>query len=277
MPNLTTMLEKKTSLRLLYTINSSPQYILARSHTTVPVTLVPPEGGADGDNAQPIYGSVLLKTCLNTICRSSPELVQDNCRDFSLYVLDPLESNSAPAPVRISSANKEPSSSKPSLSLEQPRGVAVGLGLMSWALHSDDSDPVTVVGTIVKQGTSQEALEVIFALREVSLLGTSFIRGNKIFTTADGCNETTSMGLFVNISACEGRYAAYFKSCKMFLRVFTLYVPLSIFFIAIFYATGRVFFQTTSRCLNASFNGSTSTHLGHYATNSCVDPYENES
>ena len=164
------MLEKKTSLRLLYTINSSPQYILARSHTSVPVTLVPPEGVADGDNAQPIYGSVLLKTCLNTICRSSPELVQDSCRDFSLYVLDPLESNSAPAPVRIS---KEPSSTKPSVSLEQPRGVAVGLGLMSWALHSDDSDPVTVVGTIVKQGTSQEALEVIFALREVSLLGTS--------------------------------------------------------------------------------------------------------
>ena len=166
------MLGKKTSLRLLYTINSSPQYILARSHTSVPVTLVPPEGVADGDNAaQPIYGSVLLKTCLNTICRSSPELVQDNCRDFSLYVLDPLESNSAPAPVRISNANREPS--KPSLSLEQPRGVAVGLGLMSWALYSDDTDPVTVVGTIVKQGTSQEALEVIFALREVSLLGTS--------------------------------------------------------------------------------------------------------
>ena len=173
MSNLTTMLEKRTSLRLLYTINSSPQYILARSHTTVPVTLVPPEGVPDGDNAHPIYGSVLLKTCLNTICRTSPELVQDNCRDFSLYVLDPLESNSAPAPVRISNANREPSSSKPSSSLEQPRGVAVGLGLMSWALHSDDSDPVTVVGTIVKQGTSQEALEVIFALREVSLPGTS--------------------------------------------------------------------------------------------------------
>ena len=134
---------------------------------------MPPEGVADGDNAQPIYGSVFLKTCLNTICRSSPELVQDNCRDFSLYVLDPLESNSAPAPVHISNANKEPSSSKPSLSLEQPRGVAVGLGLMSWALSSDDSDPVTVVGTIVKQGTNQEALEVIFALREVSLLKTS--------------------------------------------------------------------------------------------------------
>ncbi|KAF8813742.1 hypothetical protein BYT27DRAFT_7157551 [Phlegmacium glaucopus] len=160
------MLETKTSLRLLYTINSSPQYILARSHTTVSVTLVPTEGVANGDNAQPVYASVLLKTCLNTICRSSPELIQDHCRDFSLYVLDPLESNSAPAPVRIANANREPSPTKTGSSLEQPRGVAVGLGLMSWALASDDSDPMTVVGTIVKQGTGQEALEVIFALRE---------------------------------------------------------------------------------------------------------------
>ena len=162
--NLTTMLETKTSLRLLYSINSSPQYILARSHTTVPVTLLPPEGVANGDNAQPIYASVSLKTCLDTIRRSSPELVQDHSRDFSLYVLDPLESNAAPAPVRISNANQEPT--KPSSSLE-PRGVAVGLGLMSWALSSDDNNPMTVVGTMVKQGTSQEALEVIFALREV--------------------------------------------------------------------------------------------------------------
>ena len=164
------MLEQKTLLRLLYTINSSPQYILARSHTTVPVTLVPPEG-VTGDDAQPIYGNVLLKTCLNIICRSSPELIQDHSRDYSLYVLDPLESNSAPAPVRISNANNEQSSTKASSSLEHPRGVAVGLGLMSWALSSDDSDPMTVVGTIVKQGTSQEALEVIFALREVCFLG----------------------------------------------------------------------------------------------------------
>lgn len=227
------MLEKRTSLRLLYTINSSPQYILARSHTTVPVTLVPPEGAANGDSAQPTYASVLLKTCLNTIRRSSPELIQDNCRDFSLYVLDPLESTSAPAPVRISSANKEPSSTKPSSSLEQPRGVAVGLGLMSWALSSDDSDPMTVVGTIVKQGSSQEALEVIFALREVCLLETSLERADSMFTTSDGCHETTNMDRF-NVSAtCESegferRYAQKTsKSCKIFLQYFffTFYVP----------------------------------------------------
>ena len=109
---------------------------------------------------------------------SSPELIQDQYREFSLYVLDPLESISAPVPVRIANANKEPSSTKPSSSLEQPQGVAVGLGLMSWALSSDDRDPITVVGTIVKQGTGQEALEVIFALREVCSLEASLGRAD---------------------------------------------------------------------------------------------------
>ena len=194
------MLEKRASLRLLYTINSSPQYILARSHATVPVTLMPPEGVANGGDAQPTYANVLLKTCLNTICRSSPELIQDHSRDFSLYVLDPLESNSAPAPVRISNATKEPSSTRPTSSLEQPRGVAVGLGLMSWALASDDSDPMTVVGTIVKQGTGQEALEVIFALREVCLLETSLEIADSM-STIDGCNEATGMDHSINVNA----------------------------------------------------------------------------
>ena len=125
----------------------------------------------------PVY-CLSFKTCLNTICRSSPELIQDQYREFSLYVLDPLESILAPAPVRIANANKEPSSTKPSSSLEQPQGVAVGLGLMSWALSSDDRDPITVVGTIVKQGTGQEALEVIFALREVCSLEASLGRAD---------------------------------------------------------------------------------------------------
>jgi hypothetical protein len=150
-----------TWLRVLYTINSSPQYILARSHSKVPVSLIPPS---------PLYANVCLKTCLDTICRSSPELTQDSSRDFSLYVLDPLESNSAPAPVNISNAGPDASANNPPSSKEQPRGVAVGLGLMSWALSADDSDEMTVVGTLVKQSNGQDALEVIFALREVCVL-----------------------------------------------------------------------------------------------------------
>ncbi|KAG5649872.1 hypothetical protein H0H81_001685 [Sphagnurus paluster] len=110
---------------------------------------------------------VPLKACLDAICRSSPELVQDLSRDFSVYVLDPLESNTAPAPVNISNNAFDSQTSKESTSnAEHSRGVAVGLGLMSWALLADEKDSVAVTGTLIKLATGQEALEVIFALRE---------------------------------------------------------------------------------------------------------------
>ncbi|KAH9485147.1 hypothetical protein JR316_0002054 [Psilocybe cubensis] len=168
------MVDKKVSLRVLYTINSSPQYILARSHARVPVDFIPcleendDSTCPDASKCTPLYASVSLKMCLDTICRSSPELTQDSNRDFSLYVLDPLESNSAPAPVNISNSSSDSSYSvnNNSSNAEQPRGVAVGLGFMSWALTADDADAATVVGTLVKQANGQQALEVIFALRE---------------------------------------------------------------------------------------------------------------
>lgn len=162
------MAERKTSLRVLYTINSSPQYILARSPARVPVELVDhnhiPTSPTAFDSL-PVYAKIPLKICLDTICRSSPELTQDSNRDFTLYYLDPLESNSAPAPVNISNTGTEVASSSNSSAAGQPRGVAVGLGAMSVALSGVECDPV--VGTLVKQANGQEALEVIFALREV--------------------------------------------------------------------------------------------------------------
>lgn len=156
---------------MLYTVNSSPQYILARSPFSVQVTLCPSPSAA---NAQ--YGLAPLKACLNAICNSrlvfsygfhsvhpplgSPELLLDNSRDFSIYVLDPLESQTMPAPVDFSQSNGTSA---------QPRGVAVALGLMSWALTADESDSVTVTGTITTLGTGLDALEVVFALREVTV------------------------------------------------------------------------------------------------------------
>ena len=167
-----TMSERKTSLRVLYTINSSPQYILARSLTPVSITIIPHQEESPAtqpDATRPaLYASVTLKTCLNAVCRSSPDLMQDTTRDFSLYVLDPLESNSAPAPVNISNAHGDTTGSTSSAAIEKPRPVAVGLGLMSWALASNDRDSICVTGTLMKQPNGQEALEVIFALREVS-------------------------------------------------------------------------------------------------------------
>ncbi|KAF8070412.1 hypothetical protein FPV67DRAFT_1018570 [Lyophyllum atratum] len=171
-------------LRLLYTINSSPQYILARSSSSCPVILVPQvqttshynksvatEATPSKLESQPEFGTASLKTCLDAICRSSPELLQDFSRDFSVYVLDPLESNSAPAPVNISNQTSGSQENKASArSSEQPRGVAVGLGLMSWAMMTDEKDSAAVTGTLITLGTGQEALEVIFALRETAAM-----------------------------------------------------------------------------------------------------------
>jgi hypothetical protein len=111
---------------------------------------------------------------------ASPELLLDNSRDFSIYVLDPLESQTMPAPVDFSQSNAAPASTPP---VVQPRGVAVALGLMSWALTGDESDNVAVTGTITPLGTGLDALELVFALREVgirSLLCTPILLNNAI-------------------------------------------------------------------------------------------------
>lgn len=81
---------------------------------------------------------------------ASPELLQDSSRDFSLYVLDPLETQPIPSTVAENGSSL--------------RGVAVALGLMSWALESTESVPVYITGTVLPNFT---ALEVVFSLREV--------------------------------------------------------------------------------------------------------------
>ncbi|KAK0212477.1 hypothetical protein DFS33DRAFT_1281731 [Desarmillaria ectypa] len=151
---------EKRVLRVLYTVNNSPQYILARSPYPVTVSLLRP---TDGQHSSGIgYASVSLKACIETLCTTSPELLQSDNRDFSIYVLDPLESESAPGPVNI------PSEAEGSKTAEgQVRGVAVGLGLMSWALAAEDEEAL-VNGTLTRTGSGQEALEVVFALRETT-------------------------------------------------------------------------------------------------------------
>jgi hypothetical protein len=95
---------------------------------------------------------------------TSPELVQDTTRDFSVYVLDPLELIASPAPIDVprSSAASQPT---PNQTGSRPRGVAVGLGLMSWALNADESDSTPVTGTLIEAGAMTQ-LEVVFLLRE---------------------------------------------------------------------------------------------------------------
>jgi hypothetical protein len=100
---------------------------------------------------------------LDAISVSSPELCQDSSRDFSIYVLDPLESRAAPVPTPSLSGSPTSGNSKTMTS-----GVAVGLGLMSWAFLADEQDSVMVTGTLTKTSTGEDALEIIFSLIEVT-------------------------------------------------------------------------------------------------------------
>jgi hypothetical protein len=79
-----------TAVRVLYTINSSPQYVLARSHRKVPVVVV------QGD---PRYGTTSLKACLDAICRSRS--VDFHLIFFEILTYDFIYSMSQPrAPTR---------------------------------------------------------------------------------------------------------------------------------------------------------------------------------
>jgi hypothetical protein len=95
----------------------------------------------------------------------SPELMQFGQRDFSIYALDPSESDAAPNTMVVSSSS---GSSQPTAPSQPPPGVAVGMGLMSWALAAPD-DSALVTGIINKTASGESALEVVFALRGVRL------------------------------------------------------------------------------------------------------------
>ena len=96
---------------------------------------------------------------------TSPELMQDAKRDYSVYALDPLETQPMAGPVSIP-ADAQTGTALPT---QQPQAVAVGLGLMSWALLADD-ESATVNGTLLQMGNGQDVLQVIFALRDVRIV-----------------------------------------------------------------------------------------------------------
>jgi hypothetical protein len=161
-------------VRIWYTIDGSSQYILARSPDKFPVY---PLGASSSHRST--YATTSLKLCLHSICRSrsvtfssqtfkllliphlSPELMHFGQRDFSIYALDPSESDSAPNTVVVPSGSG--SSSQPT---SAPQGVAVGMGLISWALAAPD-DSAFVTGIMNKTASGDSALEVVFALRGV--------------------------------------------------------------------------------------------------------------
>ena len=91
--------------------------------------------------------------------------MQDAKRDYSVYALDPLEIQPVAGTVTIPADAQTGTA----LSTHQPQAVAVGLGLMSWALLADD-ESATVNGTVLQMGNGQDVLQVIFALRDVRIV-----------------------------------------------------------------------------------------------------------
>ncbi|KAF8515350.1 hypothetical protein BU17DRAFT_93628 [Hysterangium stoloniferum] len=160
-------------VRVIYTLNTSTQSLLARHRRKVEV--VPIESSTDPmcHASSPAIGKdkfakVSLKTCLGAVCTSSPELLADRSRDYSIYVVDPLET------VYSSNNNSETGSFVANNS--PGAGVSIGVGLLSWCLSSEytpmegadtDDDDGYVVGRMVKdRGT--ETLEIVMSLRETA-------------------------------------------------------------------------------------------------------------
>ncbi|KAH9911145.1 uncharacterized protein BXZ73DRAFT_108221 [Epithele typhae] len=132
-------------IRAMYVINSAEPYLLALSSTKASVSIIPPHLVPLAADDHITYGKVSLRPCLEAICQSSPELVPNGVRDYSVYAIDPFESRRKGAP-------------------SHSPGVAVGFGWMSDALRSPH--PPTVFGTVSSGGIYDDALEVIFSIRE---------------------------------------------------------------------------------------------------------------
>ncbi|CAK5281814.1 unnamed protein product [Mycena citricolor] len=146
----------KLPLRIFYTVNGSPQRMLTRTNGVVPVDFIyalETEGTSSRAIARPRYASTSLRVCLESICRSSPELLRESTVDYSVYLLDPMET--APVDLPGGASPKQQDSASP---------VAVGLGLLSVALMEHEG---MATGTVkAAGGRGRESLEIIFSLTQ---------------------------------------------------------------------------------------------------------------
>ncbi|ESK93674.1 hypothetical protein Moror_1491 [Moniliophthora roreri MCA 2997] len=147
-------------LRVFYTKNDSSQLTLARSRGLVPVypftSFTDDSTNASGSSTpQTRYATVSLRACIDTLSASSPDLIHDHHRDYSVYHLDPLESD----PDDVSTQNLA------------KNGVSVGLGLIS-ELRKEEQN-IAVSGRVIRLKTGLDAMEVVFQLREVPKQGSS--------------------------------------------------------------------------------------------------------
>ncbi|KAJ3843574.1 hypothetical protein F5878DRAFT_604586 [Lentinula raphanica] len=130
-------------IRVLHSIAPAETYILSRSTSPMQVY---PVNNASGNTIQ--FADVSLKSCMDIIHASSPDLFSSSKKDFSVYCMDPLESSALMASTSTSF---------------QP--VSVACGRLSAIRLSDGQAMVT--GTLVRDRVGQEALQLVFVLREI--------------------------------------------------------------------------------------------------------------
>ncbi|KAH7876777.1 uncharacterized protein C8R40DRAFT_1098645 [Lentinula edodes] len=79
---------KNRYIRVLHSVSPAQTYVLSRSPS--PVQIYPINENSIGNSTQ--FASTSLKSCIDIIYNSSPELFNNSKKDFSVYSLDPLES-----------------------------------------------------------------------------------------------------------------------------------------------------------------------------------------
>ncbi|GAW05594.1 protein [Lentinula edodes] len=134
---------KNRYIRVLHSVSPAQTYVLSRSPS--PVQIYPINENSIGNSTQ--FASASIKSCIDIIYNSSPELFNNSKKDFSVYSLDPLESLASVAST--------------STSLQT---VSVACGRIS-AIRASNGHS-TVTGTLVKDRVGQEALQVVFVLCE---------------------------------------------------------------------------------------------------------------
>ncbi|KAJ3733827.1 hypothetical protein DFJ43DRAFT_197421 [Lentinula guzmanii] len=130
-------------IRVLHSVAPAQTYILSRSPSPIQIYLV----NESSSGNPPQFASVSLKSCMDILYISSPELFSNTRKDFSVYCLDPLES---PASVASTSTSTQT--------------VSVACGRLS-AIRSSDGRAM-VTGTLVKDRVGHEALQLVFVLCE---------------------------------------------------------------------------------------------------------------
>ncbi|KZO93912.1 hypothetical protein CALVIDRAFT_600388 [Calocera viscosa TUFC12733] len=117
-----------TRVKILYTLNSSSQLLLARTRLRVPSHPSHPVP------SQSAFLPLPLSSILTTILRHSPELCSDPSRDWSVYALDPREGRRAGGGM----------------------GVMEGRGLLSWVIAGEEE----VVGRVGEGGEVEVGLRL---------------------------------------------------------------------------------------------------------------------